>query len=90
MEIDKTNKILWDVDVSNKPLYEIMYYLNLKKINKMNEELCKKGSDVRAGYNTLSQFIHILNILPESFKDELTQAKIILRKKKINRIINNG
>jgi hypothetical protein len=88
MEIDKSNKILWDTDVSNHPLYEKAFMLHIKRIKKLNEELYNYGEDKRASYMRLSDFIHHINTNPKPFKKELDDAKILLRKDKIRKITN--
>jgi hypothetical protein len=90
MEIDKSNTVLWDIDVVDYPLYEIAFMLNIKKISEINNKLHKEGKDIRASYSRLSDFIHTLNIHPELFKKELKKANVMLRKYKIQKIINNG
>ena len=79
-------EFLWDVETDL--LNEIAFTLQINTIEELNEELYKKGKDYRASYTTLSDFI---KTTPENrfYKEYIEKAKIIIRKDKLNKIIEN-
>jgi flagellar biosynthesis/type III secretory pathway chaperone len=83
MKTDKSNKMLWDIKTSR--INEIAYSLLLKEIEQTNNILYKKGSDVRASYCTLSDFIHTIEN-HNLHNDIILKAKSLLRKEKLNRL----
>jgi len=81
----KTREYLFDV--KSDLLTDIAFSILVNQIDKRNKELYKRGSDVRAAYTTLSDFIKFLPI-NEIFQKYIEEAKIIIRKDKINKIKN--
>jgi len=83
--IEKTNKTLWDT-TTNK-LYDISYQLYLIYITDLNYRLLEKKDTKRAAYMSLSDFIKHEDKKP--LCDYIEKSKIILRRYKINKIIND-
>lgn len=82
----KSNKVLWNVETDR--LHEIAYEIFINDINHLNDELFKKGDDKRCSYQTLSDFLIILNHNKNSFDNVLDKANILIRKDKIDKIRN--
>jgi hypothetical protein len=76
--INKENKILWDIESTK--LNDIAYKLYLNHNEKFNNELYNRGKDYRSSYMTYGDFLN------NWYSDYSKQAKIILRRDKIENI----
>ena len=81
--MEERNPIIWDVETDR--LNEIAFQLHIESINRINQRLYDENKDYRASYSTLSDFIKGY----VTRKDKhIKEARIIIRKDKINRIKN--
>jgi len=74
-------------DVETDLLTETAFSLLVKETERRNNELYERGEDKRASYSTLSYFIEYM-FINERFKKYIEESKIIIRKDKLNKIIN--
>lgn len=82
--MDKDFSHLWDCKAER--ILEISFQLHIDYIQQINEDLNKKNRDIRASYMMFSQFIDSLVVNPTN-RGFVKQAKILLRKDKIKKII---
>ena len=75
------------MDIQTDLLTEIGFCIHIEYINKQNEELHRRGKDHRASYTTLSDFIKYLPI-NRNYRKCMEEAKFVIRKDKIEKIIN--
>lgn len=84
-KINKDNKVLWNIESTK--LNDISYALYINYIKNINIELYNRNKKHRASYMTYDDF---LNRYHEHNKKFIKQAKIIIRKDKIDKLTNSN
>ena len=74
-------------DIESDLLNEIAFSIHINRIDKLNKELHRKGEDKRASYTTLSDFVKWVPI-NKQYQKCIKDAKVFIRKDKIEKIIN--